>query len=388
MNLLFVDDEPALLEVSKIMINNIDPSINISTVTSAENALEMLNKQVFDVIISDYQMPDINGIDFLKIVRNDNKSDIPFIIFTGRGREEIAMEALNSGANSYFQKGTDVKSQYLLLVDAVKKAVRLNKAEKALREEKENRFRQMVDTIQEGIVILENDKIIYVNSQIKQIYGFSDSDLELLTDNNSNLDDVNEHLKQFKDNLQADNWPSKRELGIKRKNGEKRNVSINYSIFPSQEIEVKYMMVSDITKRKQVEERIKVAYYELDQVFQLVRDGMRIISSEFDILKVSDELLKVMQYEREDVIGTKCYETFPGSTCNTPECPVTQMINGEEKVVHFETKELRNGQLIETLVASSRLEDPADNSIRILEHYKVLTQPIENEGQSKRQKID
>ena len=136
MNLLFVDDEPDLLEVSKILINRIDPNINIATATSAEKALEMLEEQHYDVIVSDYQMPEMNGLDLLNSVRNEKMSNIPFIMFTGRGREEIAMEALNSGANCYFQKGTDVKSQYTLLVDAIRKEVRLNNAETSLREEK------------------------------------------------------------------------------------------------------------------------------------------------------------------------------------------------------------------------------------------------------------
>jgi PAS domain S-box-containing protein len=281
-----------------------------------------------------------------------------------------------------------VKSQYILLVNAINKEVRLNKAENSLREEKKNYFRQITDTIQEGIVILENDNIIYINSQIKKIYGFSKSDIDLLTRNSSNLDDLKEHLKQFKDESQVDNRLSRRELEIERTNGEKRTILMKYSHFLDQEINMKYIVVSDITKEKRTDEKKEAAYNELEQVFQVVPDGLRIISSDYNILKVSDELLKIMQYKRKDVIGAKCYDTFPGSKCNTPECSVKKITKGEKKIVHFETKELKNGQQMDVLVTSFRLEDPHDNSIRILEHFKVLTQGIETKDHSSRPTVE
>ena len=56
-------------------------------------------------------MPDMNGIEFLKKVRASGNT-IPFVLFTGRGREEVVIEALNEGANFYLQKGGEPKSQF------------------------------------------------------------------------------------------------------------------------------------------------------------------------------------------------------------------------------------------------------------------------------------
>jgi len=56
-------------------------------------------------------MPETNGIDFLKLIRSRD-DPIPFILFTGRGREEVVIEALNSGADFYLQKGGDPSSQF------------------------------------------------------------------------------------------------------------------------------------------------------------------------------------------------------------------------------------------------------------------------------------
>ena len=76
----------------------------------------------YDAIISDYQMPGTNGIDFLKSLRSKGNK-MPFILFTGRGREEVVIEALNSGADFYLQKGGNPDAQFIELEHKVREAV-------------------------------------------------------------------------------------------------------------------------------------------------------------------------------------------------------------------------------------------------------------------------
>lgn len=119
-----VDDEPAFLEQAKIYLKNIDNSLDISVVTSADEALEKLEGESdYEAIVSDYQMPNIDGLDFLNKVREGRNSEIPFIMFTGKGREEVAMKALNLGADRYLQKGGDPNSQYGVLAQAIEQEV-------------------------------------------------------------------------------------------------------------------------------------------------------------------------------------------------------------------------------------------------------------------------
>ncbi|MDO8841739.1 response regulator [Methanocalculus sp.] len=102
-NLLYVDDEPGLLEIGRLFLQK-DSDINVDTAESAEIALESMKTMSYDAIVSDYQMPGMDGLAFLKAVRSSGDS-IPFIIFTGKGREEVVIEALNQGADFYLQKG-------------------------------------------------------------------------------------------------------------------------------------------------------------------------------------------------------------------------------------------------------------------------------------------
>lgn len=127
---LFVDDEPALLDVSRLYLEKTG-DIKVDTCYSAEQALECLKSRTYDTIVSDYEMPGMNGISLLKTVRKIG-IETPFIIFTGRGREQIVIEALNSGADFYLQKGGDPRSQFAELVHKIRLAVERSRRERAL----------------------------------------------------------------------------------------------------------------------------------------------------------------------------------------------------------------------------------------------------------------
>ncbi|MFP4052049.1 MAG: PAS domain S-box protein, partial [Thermoplasmata archaeon] len=106
--------------------------IEVSTVSSAEKALDLMDEEDFDVIVSDYQMPDIDGLEFLEELKEERECEIPFIMFTGKGREEVAMETLNLGADRYLEKGGDPTSQYEVLADAIKQEFEHKDAEEKI----------------------------------------------------------------------------------------------------------------------------------------------------------------------------------------------------------------------------------------------------------------
>ena len=120
-SVLYVDDESNLLDITKTYLER-TKEFTVTTAPSASAALDLLKSNGFQTIVSDYQMPEMDGIEFLKAVRATDKS-IPFIIFTGKGREEIAIEAFENGADFYLQKGGEPKSQFAELVHKIHAAV-------------------------------------------------------------------------------------------------------------------------------------------------------------------------------------------------------------------------------------------------------------------------
>ncbi|MHA2497339.1 MAG: response regulator, partial [Candidatus Hodarchaeales archaeon] len=109
--ILLVDDNEDHLAITKKLLKKERPNLHLSAVTTAQKALHKLREASFDAIVSDYQMPDMDGLELLKALRSDG-NDIPFIIFTGKGREEVAMRALNLGADYYLRKVLHSNSVY------------------------------------------------------------------------------------------------------------------------------------------------------------------------------------------------------------------------------------------------------------------------------------
>ncbi len=173
--ILYVDDEPALLELGKRFLE-LNQDWTVLTCTSAPDAIARLKIEQFDAIISDYQMPEMDGIGFLQHLRGEG-NEIPFIIFTGKGREEVAIEALNSGADFYIQKGGDPKSQFAVLTSKVMYAIARKRNETALHESEE-RYRNVVEDMDEFICrFLPDGTIIFVNDAFCRHFGESRDEL-------------------------------------------------------------------------------------------------------------------------------------------------------------------------------------------------------------------
>ena len=124
--ILHVDDEPADLEITRIFLaRKAKEEFKISSVLSAEEALEKLEKEHFDAIIADYRMPGMDGIELLESVRrSENYADMPFILFTGKGNPSIAEESIKRGADRYITKAGNPASQCNELAHAIRALVK------------------------------------------------------------------------------------------------------------------------------------------------------------------------------------------------------------------------------------------------------------------------
>lgn len=121
MKVLLVDDDPLSLELSKTFLE-LFHDITSDTVNSAQEALERLENDSYDVVVSDYDMPIMDGITFLKTIR-DRSINIPFIMFTGVSKEDVIHKAMENGVDSFIQKIGDPKAQYSELSEKIWQAV-------------------------------------------------------------------------------------------------------------------------------------------------------------------------------------------------------------------------------------------------------------------------
>lgn len=137
---LHVDDEPGFAEMAADFLERELDRLTVTTATSAIEGLDHLADQDFDCIISDYDMPGQDGIEFLTTVR-EKYPDLPFILYTGNGSEEVASDAISAGATDYLQKDTGT-SQFTVLANKITNAVEQYRTQLDQRYRRERRNRQ------------------------------------------------------------------------------------------------------------------------------------------------------------------------------------------------------------------------------------------------------
>lgn len=174
-SVLYVDDEVMLLDICKVFLER-SGELHVEVTPSATHALDLITSKKFDAVVSDYLMLEMDGIALLKEVRSRNP-DLPFIIFTGKGREEVVIEAINNGADFYLQKGGDPKSQFVELEHKIKQAVRRRRAETAL-QESEQRFRGIAERSSDLIIIIDEHFIpTYISPSVHSVLGYSSDEV-------------------------------------------------------------------------------------------------------------------------------------------------------------------------------------------------------------------
>ncbi len=145
---IYVDDDPDQLMFVKTFLEELDSGILVEPVSSPTEVLNRVG--AFDCVVSDYRMPEMDGIQLARKVKE--KCDIPFIIRTGQGSEEVASEAFSVGVDDYLQKQADL-SHYQLLAKRIRMAVEKQRAEENLRASM-TQYKALFDSIPDAILLI------------------------------------------------------------------------------------------------------------------------------------------------------------------------------------------------------------------------------------------
>jgi len=165
---LHVDDDQALAETVVLYLEREDERFETVTASGADEGMERLADGEFDCVVSDYEMPGRNGIEFLRSVR-DAYPNLPFILYTGRGSEEVASEAISAGATDYLQKESGTE-HYTVLANRIDNAV-----ERAQSQRAERHLRELAENTERVLYIFTHDwdELLFVNSAYESLWGQS-----------------------------------------------------------------------------------------------------------------------------------------------------------------------------------------------------------------------
>ncbi|ELZ27551.1 light and redox sensing histidine kinase [Halosimplex carlsbadense 2-9-1] len=173
--MLHVDDEPDFADMAATFVEREDERFVVETAASASEGLERLADEPFDCIVSDYEMPGRDGIALLEAIRAEYP-ELPFILYTGKGSEEVASEAISAGVTDYLQKATGT-SQYAVLANRIANAVEQYRSKRELEASRE-RLSLFFHQSPLGVIEWNEDgEVARVNEKAEKILGYAEADL-------------------------------------------------------------------------------------------------------------------------------------------------------------------------------------------------------------------
>jgi PAS domain S-box-containing protein len=166
--ILHIDDEPGFADMAADFLEREVTAFEVETAENARRGLEMLSESDYQCVISDYDMPGLNGIDFLEEVR-ETHPDLPFILYTGKGSEQVASDAISAGATDYLQKESGT-GQYELLANRIQNAIAQARSQRA-----ERHLRELAENTEQVLSIFNHDwtELEFINSAYEDIWGRS-----------------------------------------------------------------------------------------------------------------------------------------------------------------------------------------------------------------------
>jgi PAS domain S-box-containing protein len=294
---LLVDDDEAFLEISKQILQQ-ENNYQIDTATSVNQATQKLKTKTFDVVVSDYEMPQKTGLDLLNHIKK-TQPNTPFILFTGKGREDIAIQALNLGANYYINKHGTPKTVYGELTHAITNLVRArNDDSSLLTSEDENRL--LFENSFDGVMLTKPDgSILSANPASCRMLRMGEQ--EIIKVGRQGIVVKDEKLKNaLKEREQTGKVVS--EFTFKRKDGSTFVGEASSNLFLSSSGEVKScLIIRDITQRKKIEAALKKSEELQRAIVANSPIGIATIAADANFLSANESFVKILGYSESEL---------------------------------------------------------------------------------------
>ena len=331
---LYVDDEASLCEITRLYLQK-SGDFSVDTAPSAPLALEKIRQTKYDVIVSDYQMPGMDGIQFLQKLRSlGNKT--PFIIFTGKGREDVAIQALNSGADFYLQKGGEPRAQFAELVHKISHAVSRRQAEEALKASEE-KYRRIIETANEGIWQLDGQCVTtYVNHKMAEMLGYTTEEMMGREATSfMHADDIADHNIHMEARKRG--WDDHYERRLVKKDGSFiwTIVSATALFNPDGTFNGSVGMFTNITQRKNIEQELYKSLSFLNNLIDQSPISMWISDEKGILININKVCCDTLNLSEKEVVGK--YNIFQDNNVKEQGfLPQVEDVYTQGRVAHFQ----------------------------------------------------
>ncbi|MFB6223349.1 MAG: PAS domain-containing protein [Haloarcula sp.] len=340
---LHVDDNLSFRELVKTFLQQEDDRFEVVSIGDPTDTIAKLSETDIDCVVSDYEMPNKSGIELLQCVREEFPS-LPFVLFTGKGSEEIAGEAISAGVTDYLQKSGS-SEQYTVLANRILNAVERYHAQHTARES-ERRLYQSYERITDGCFALNEDlEFVFINEAGAQQFDASADDLlgERFWDAFPELSGTSFEtvLRSAMDTMESTSSEEYYE-----------SLDAWYTVTAYPDEDGLSVYFRDITERKQSEaqrKRLTERYERLVEVFP--NGGVFLFNKDLQFTAAGGSELEASGLSEDVMVGRRPSEVFPPENAALLEQKYRATLAGEPQ----------------------SFEDSWQNH-----HYRIQTQPIRN----------
>lgn len=372
---LAVDDDPDLLDLTATFLERERGNFEVLEESFPQDALDSLEEETVDAIVSDYDMPRMNGLEFLEAVR-ENHPDLPFILFTAKGSEQIASEAISKGVTDYLQKKSGA-SQYSLLANRIENAVEQYDARRALKRSQEKFSKLVMNSTDVLAIVNDSGQFEYISPACEHTLGYEQKELvgECAFDYMP-TEDRKSAMEQFFAAIEDPEVEPIIEFQFQRPDGGCTHLEARgRNMFDDDFIDGFVVNARDITHLKEREQ-------ELEQQNERLKDMRKMISHDLrDPLSAALDSLVLYQQTGEDANLEKIGRSL--NRANSLIDHVSTMADSETKVEEIEQVSLNQivqdaWEMIETDAATLQVADSKEFEADPLRIRQVFENLIRN----------
>jgi diguanylate cyclase (GGDEF)-like protein/PAS domain S-box-containing protein len=375
-HILVVDDDIKLIDLLQSGLKS--EGYYCETSMDAASALELINENSYDIMITDIVMPDMNGLELTKKVKRI-KPDIKVLIMTGFNNFSYD-EAIEADASDFIKKPFSLK-ELTVRIKHIKMQEELHRSKKELEkrvkqlEESEERFRAIFDNALDGILVadVETKKFYSGNSMMCRMLGYSEEEIKYL-----GVRDIHpeEDLPFVTELFEKQVWREKKlakDIPIKRDDGSVFYADINS--FPITLSDKTFLVgiFRDITERRRSENLLQESEEKYRRIVETAEEGIWTIDAEGNTTFVNKKMAEMLGYSADEMAGMHLF------TFMDEEWKATAYVNMEHRRKGiFEQHEFRflrkDGTYMYALLSTNPLYDSNGNYIGALAMVTDITE--------------
>ena len=369
LSILLLEDDPSSIRLFTRKIQSAPVEMVVKDVRNKEAFLRELDSPHFDCIVIDYTLPDIIGIEALRLV-NELAPGTPTIVYTGSVGEEKAVECMKEGASEFLLKTNSIRlvPAILSVVNQKRDREARERAEEAQRQS-EARFKALAETSTALIFIYQGERFTYVNSASKQITGYTEDELltikfwELVHPDHREMVHQRGLARQRNENV-----PTRYEFKIVTKDGKERWLDFAASAILYEGIPAGLGIAFDVTDRKLIEEKLQASELRYRLLFKANPHPMWLYDMDtLQFLEVNDAAVHYYGYSRDEFLSMSIKDI-------RPEEDHQDLMNHLQRTIEHDgfneagvwRHRKKNGEVFEVEIISHTLEFNGHNAKMVL----------------------